>query len=369
VQFTNRLRKKTGKTLPLAALLDTPTVASLARELDPQGSEQAQAADTAQTQPVAAGNRDIVTVRGGGTDTPLFLVHDGLGETLLYRGLALRLDTNRTVYGIEPLRNASGGFAHTRIDEMASNYVERMRAIQPHGPYLLAGLCAGGVIAFEMARQLQDSGEPVDFVGIIDAADVAAAKRPFYVTRARVDRIRTLLADESVITLVPALVRKAANAVRWEIASRMAVARDRRTVQQLRTANETTEKNAEVQAAEPSIPFLKLYEVAHTLHRPEGLFSGGKVALFKASSGNGEVEDMAYQDVYSDLALGWGKRVADEIALISVPGGHSSALQEPHVATLAPLFQQALDAATAPATREPLVREPIPHDQGMVAAE
>jgi len=109
--------------------------------------------------------------------------------------------------------------------------------------------------------------------------------------------------------------------------------------------------------------------VAHTLHRPEGLFSGGKVALFKASSGNGEVEDMPYQDVYSDLALGWGKRVADEIALISVPGGHSSALQEPHVATLAPLFQQALDAATAPATREPLVREPIPHDQGMVAAE
>ncbi|MET0179779.1 MAG: KR domain-containing protein, partial [Novosphingobium sp.] len=176
VQFTNRLRKKTGRTLPLGALLNTPTVAQLAAVIDPEGSAAASAAEPTVPAADRTPQHDIVTIRAGGSLTPIFFVHDGLGETLLYRGLALRLDPNRPIYGIEPLRTASGSYAHTRISEMAAEYVVRVRAVQPVGPYLLAGLCAGGVIAFEMARQLEDSGEQVAFVGIIDAADVAAAK-------------------------------------------------------------------------------------------------------------------------------------------------------------------------------------------------
>lgn len=144
-------------------------------------------------------------------------------------------------------------------------------------------------------------------------------------------------------SLVPALARKAVNTVRWELESRLAKARDRRTVETLRTANVAATNGGE--NGEPEISFLKLYEVAHIQHRPEGLFSEGSVVLFKASSGNGDVDDMPYQDIFGDLALGWGKRVADTITLVTVPGGHSSALQEPHVATLAPLFQKAVDSA------------------------
>ncbi len=342
VQFANRLRKKTGKILPLAALLDTPTVASLAKELDPEGADTAAGTDN-QADDVGSSMRDVVTIRSGGIETPIFFVHDGLGETLLYRGLALRLDPSRPIYGVEPLKNAAGGYAHTQIREMAIDYVERVRSVQPHGPYMLAGLCAGGVIAFEMARQFQDAGERVSFVGIIDAADVAAAKRPFYIARARLGRIQSLLQEERMTSLVPALARKAVNTVRWELESRLAKARDRRTVETLRTANVAATNGGE--NGEPEISFLKLYEVAHIQHRPEGLFSEGSVVLFKASSGNGDVDDMPYQDIFGDLALGWGKRVADTITLVTVPGGHSSALQEPHVATLAPLFQKAVDSA------------------------
>jgi acyl transferase domain-containing protein/thioesterase domain-containing protein/acyl carrier protein len=343
VQFTNRLRKKTGKVLPLAALLDTPTVASLARELDPEGADTAAASEDPAADATGLATREVVTIRSGGSEPPLFFVHDGLGETLLYRGLALRLDPSRPIYGVEPLKNAAGGYAHTQISEMATNYVERIRAVQQHGPYMLAGLCAGGVIAFEMARQLQDAGERVSFVGIIDAADVAAAKRPFYIARARLGRIHSLLQEERMTSLVPALARKAVNAVRWEMESRIAKARDRRTVETLRTANVAAASDGA--GGEPEISFLKLYEVAHIRHRPEGVFADGSVVLFKANSGNGDVDDMPYQEIYSDLALGWGKRVADTITLVTVPGGHSSALQEPHVATLAPVFQTAFDGA------------------------
>ena len=366
VQFTNRLRKKTGKVLPLAALLDAPTVASLAMELDPDGADRSAESGNVTADTGGLAVQGVVTIRSGGSETPIFFVHDGLGETLLYRGLALRLDPNRPIFGIEPLKNAAGGYAHTQIHEMAANYIQRIQAVQPHGPYLLAGLCAGGVIAFEMARQLQDAGERVAFVGIIDAADVAAAKRPFYIARARLGRVHSLLREERMTSIVPSLARKAANAVRWEMVSRMAKARDRRTVQKLRAANVVPPTEG---GGEPAIAFLKLYEVAHTCHRPKGIFAGGSVVLFKASSGNGDIDDMPYQEIYGDVALGWGKRAADPIALVPVPGGHSSALQEPHVGSLAPLFQNAVNCAMDRADMGRAGGRVVSDGQDIVAAE
>ncbi|MET0250958.1 MAG: thioesterase domain-containing protein, partial [Novosphingobium sp.] len=344
VQFTNRLRKKTGRTLPLAALLETPTVARLAAVIDPEGSAAAEAGDNAADTIGLPAARRIVTIRAGGSLTPIFFVHDGLGETLLYRGLAVRLDPDRPVYGIEPLRSPSGNYGHTRIDEMAADYITLLRTVQPLGPYFLAGLCAGGVIAFEMARQLQDLGERVAFVGIIDAADVAAAKRPHHIARGRVARLRASLRGTGPLAVLPMMARKAANTVAWEIRSRMDRARDRQVI----AALQADQSGRDTVQAEPSISFLRLYEAAHREHQPHGLFEGGSVALFKAADADAVGDDVPYQFIYGDRALGWGGRVAEEMTILDVPGGHSSALQEPHVAVLARFFQQAIDKAGDP---------------------
>ncbi|WP_232492555.1 type I polyketide synthase [Novosphingobium kaempferiae] len=338
VQFTNRLRKKTGRTLPLAAMLGQPTVAALAAVIDPDS----QASDATVAPADDGFGHGVVTIRKGGTGTPLFFVHDGLGETLLYRGLALRLDGSRPVLGLEPLRKADGNYAHTRIDEMAAYHLGKVRAVQPQGPYLLAGLCAGGVIAFEMAQQLQAMGEQVAFVGIIDAADVEARKFRFGETRTRLSRVTASLRSTSALHVLPDLGRRAWNLVRWEVGSRLRQAQDRRTVQSLRGAEDALPV---AEAGSPAIPFLKLYEVAHKEHRPMGVLQSASVALFKASDDTGIVDDTPYRMVYRDYALGWGKRVREDIVILDVPGGHSSNLQEPHVATLAPLFQSALDDA------------------------
>jgi thioesterase domain-containing protein len=194
------------------------------------------------------------------------------------------------------------------------------------------------VIAFEMARQLEDIGEQVAFVGIIDAADVAATKRRFYLTRQRLDRLSTLFRNGRNARVIGTLVQRIANAVTWEVGSRLRRLRNRQKVRQIEEA--TAHAGANV------IDFLPLYEVAHQRHQPTGLFSSGHVTLFKASSGNGSIEDIPYQEIYSDILLGWGRRVADDVHVVSVPGGHGSALQEPHVATLAIHFQAAIDRAT-----------------------
>lgn len=365
VQFTNRLRKRAGKVLPLGALLESPTIAHLARVIAPNEALENGAGEA----PPPNEYREVVTIRAGGTLTPIFFIHDGLGETLLYRGLALRLDPERPVYGVEPLRNSDGSFAHTRIAEMAANYIERIRSVKPCGPYLLAGLCAGGVIAFEMAQQLQDQGDSVAFVGIIDAADVGAARRPFYITRQRYKRLRALTRQGSDLTLVSALASRLTNAVAWEIEDRVRRVRDRQAVRRIEDSNAGASSSA-ADSDTPSIGFLQLYEVAHRAHRPQGLFSAGEVTLFKATEGSGEIEDVPYQEIYSDFALGWGKRMEREVSVVPVPGGHGSALQEPHVAMLAARFQDAIDSAMADESLpEPFIGGEAVHTVTAVAAE
>jgi acyl transferase domain-containing protein/thioesterase domain-containing protein len=343
VQFTNRLRRKTGKTLPLATMLGQPTVANLAAVIDPDGRAPGETATIGEQHPVG-----VVTIRKGAQITPVFFVHDGLGETLLYRGLALRLDPARPIMGLEPLRKADGNYAHTRIDEMATYYVHQMRAVQAEGPYLLAGLCAGGVIAFEMAQQLQAMGQQVAFVGIIDAADVEARKHRFGESRVRLGRVAGMLRSSNPARILPDLARKTWNLARWEVESRLREAQDRRTVRALRADGGSAPAQAAERIEGPvAIPFLKLYEVAHKEHRPIGILRSTSVALFKAADDTGIPDDMPYRMVYRDYALGWGKRVREDIVILDVPGGHSSSLQEPHVDTLAPLFQAALDEALA----------------------
>ena len=105
----------------------------------------------------AADQDSLVLIRDGRDRPPLFLVHDGDGETMLYRNLALRLKADHAVYGLQPYSRPDVPMAHTRIAEMAAYHIDKMRSVQPRGPYLVGGMCAGGVIAFEIALQLQSA--------------------------------------------------------------------------------------------------------------------------------------------------------------------------------------------------------------------
>ncbi|WP_404481570.1 type I polyketide synthase [Novosphingobium sp. BL-52-GroH] len=364
VQFMNRLRKRTGKQLPLATLLETATVEKLGRLIDPDGAadEVGQGAGTAIPEETdAPASRKIITIRPGSRKTPLFLVHDGLGETLLYRALAMRMDPDRPVMGIEPDRYPGGTYLHTGIAEMASAYIARMQTVQPHGPYLVAGLCAGGVIAFEMARQLQDMGETTAFVGIIDAADVEAHKKSFYITRTRIQRVRALLRGDTAgeTPTMALLARRAVNAVVYDVSTRLEWMRRTRTVARMADAPVGVNDDASLDAgATPAnLSFLHLYEVAHRAHRPTGLFDGGEVVLFKATRGTGADDDVPYIDLYTDCIFGWGKRVAGDVTVVSVPGGHTSVLQEANVDVLASAMREAIVRACPTEFVTPL---PIP---------
>lgn len=130
--------------LPVDEFMRAPTIATLARTLDARLEPQSGL---------------VVALHTEAVGRPLFLVHAGGGYVFFYRALAGRL--GRPVYGIraaaddepEPFSSAS------TLEELAARYIREMKAVQRVGPYHLGGACFGGVVAFEMARQLVANGE------------------------------------------------------------------------------------------------------------------------------------------------------------------------------------------------------------------
>ena len=112
----------------------------------------------------------VVNLQQGNGRQPLFCIHPGGGNVLCYRDLVHHLGIEQTVYGIEDLRLFldEGVPTFSRIEEMADFYVAAVRTIQPEGPYLLCGWSFGGLMAFEMARQLYQQKQHVSLLALFD---------------------------------------------------------------------------------------------------------------------------------------------------------------------------------------------------------
>ena len=139
--------------LPVLAILTAPSVRALAERLEAGGPAE------------GAGYDPIVPLQTSGDKTPLFCVHPGVGEVLVFVNLAKYFVHERPFYalrarGFNPGETPFGSFA-----EMARSYADAIRAKQPHGPYALAGYSFGAAVAFEVAKLLEAEGERVDFLG------------------------------------------------------------------------------------------------------------------------------------------------------------------------------------------------------------
>jgi len=113
--------------------------------------------------------KPVVAVQAEGTKPPLFFVHGDFEHGGLYcHNLARHLGPDQPLYSVTP-HGLDGASLPWSIQAMATDRLEAVRAIQPAGPYRLGGFCNGGVLAFEMARQLQSQGESVEALLLIDS--------------------------------------------------------------------------------------------------------------------------------------------------------------------------------------------------------
>ncbi|MGW7086043.1 amino acid adenylation domain-containing protein [Streptomyces sp. NPDC054871] len=137
----------------------------------------------------------VLPIRSTGSRPPLFCVHGGLGFGIPFAALAEHLGPEQPVYALQARGLAAAGPLPQGIGEVADDYLDRIRSIQPTGPYHLLGWSYGGVVAHEMAVRLRAAGEEVAYLANMDAfPDDAHGVRPTdeeflaeFVTEAGVD--------------------------------------------------------------------------------------------------------------------------------------------------------------------------------------
>jgi amino acid adenylation domain-containing protein len=160
VRLVSRIRKQFGREVSISFLLQSPTIERVAGFLRQDGSRLQRSA--------------VVPIRAEGTRTPFFCVHPVGGNVLCYAALARQLGPEQPFYAFQ---SSTEREQHT-IEAMAEYYLQHLRAIQPQGPYRLGGWSMGGVIAFEMARELVEEGERVQLLALIDSYAPQSIDRP-----------------------------------------------------------------------------------------------------------------------------------------------------------------------------------------------
>ena len=151
-----QIERRLGRQLRLADLYEAPTAATLAARL------RAHTADAAGTLSTVA----LPTPHSSSTTAPVFLVH--LIPADLARTLAIRRPVVGLSYGLAAVGDNTGWPPPVGVEALAAHYVEQLRRIRPEGPYHLVGHSNGGIIAWEMARQLGETGTDVGLLCLID---------------------------------------------------------------------------------------------------------------------------------------------------------------------------------------------------------
>lgn len=128
----------------------------------------------------------IVPLQSSGENPPIFCIHPGVGEILVFINLANFFAEDRPFYAIRARGFNKGEPLFASLDELVSTYVNAIKETQPKGPYLIAGYSYGGPVALPIAQRLEAQGERVA-IAIIDAPPVI--KHP----RGEVDRVESAL--------------------------------------------------------------------------------------------------------------------------------------------------------------------------------
>jgi thioesterase domain-containing protein len=148
-----KVRQETGTTLPLRALFEFATPASLALQLSGTNKD---------------GYNPLIPLRKNGASSPIFCVHGGGGIGSVYSNFSRAINADYPVYGIQARGLEEGEEMHLTLDDMVESYIQAIQSIQPKGPYRLVGWSLGGTIAHEIACALEAKNEVVELLALLD---------------------------------------------------------------------------------------------------------------------------------------------------------------------------------------------------------
>lgn len=317
IQLLAQIERATGKKLPIAILFHAPTVQEMAQLI-------------LRNENISA-NQILVPIQPNGSRLPFFCVHGLGGGVIGYKELARQLGPDQPFYGLQAYAVDGVGEPDREIEAMAARYIQAIRSVQPNGPYRIGGYCYGGIVAFEMARQLQVQGQRVSLLGIFEGYAVRRSE-----ARKNLKNPGTLLRFALnlpfwMMDYGPQKYHRFIGRVRYRDKSewqRLVVEADRGGLM-----------NPGELAKSPAVPSrLRNVLDAHlrALRDYKPLMYSGHITLFR-------VRALSLTRSY-DPAMGWGQRTTGGVSLRLIPGAHYNILEQPHVKEFARQLSQDLAA-------------------------
>jgi amino acid adenylation domain-containing protein len=279
----------------------------------------------------SAKSSGLVAIQPQGQLPPFFCVHPVGGSPFCYLELSRRLGPDQPFYGLRARDLIRGEEAHADVETMAADYVEAVRAVRPSGPYRLGGWSLGGIVAFEMARQLRARGEAVETLVMFDTYAPELLGDEFHPPAGGAtleeNDAEDPLAAEGVLNRLDELSRTG-------------------TEDEVKDAFETA---ARVGLLPPEVgprEFKRWLRGCRSRIKAARAYTPqrfeGRVILFRPSDGHGG-EGRALEGGESfEPTLGWGRLAAGGVEVYTVPGTHLGMIQEPHVADLAAHLKRVL---------------------------
>ncbi|MEM6401890.1 MAG: amino acid adenylation domain-containing protein, partial [Cyanobacteria bacterium P01_D01_bin.116] len=325
VRLISEIQQQFQKNLPLAALFQSPTIEQLAIAL--------------RTQSFPRFNKILVPIQPNGSLPPLFCVPGADGQVFNFYHLARYLGAEQPFYGLQAKALDGESLPLDSIEEIATANIQAIQKVQEVGPYFLAGYSLGGHVAFEMATQLQQMGESVAYVGMLDVtaptSEVARYKNNFsHWDDAKwicemASGIEEILGENLLLkyeTLASLTAEQQINYFKQQL--------ERVGFFPPQTDNKLVSG------------LLQVFRTRFQIHYVPHQISTTNITLFRAADINFKdinSEEIKSSEHFQNPAWGWNQFCDGEVEIYTVPGDHLSILSEPHVKTLAEKIQKSLE--------------------------
>ena len=307
VRLMAQIGQQLNKHLPLATLFQGSTIEQLATLLHQQ-------TDTLPWSP-------LVAIQPKGEKPPLFCVHPGGGNVLCYFELAQHLGTEQPFYGLQAVGIEAGQKPKTTVEEMATFYIKALQTVQPQGPYQLVGWSFGGIVAFEMARQLQAQAQSVSFLALLDTVTPCFFSADSQQSKENEAQLLVELFAETNIALSPEHLRQ--------------LNPDEQLAYVIKQGQQANLFSSEIKA--PNIKrLLDVYQAnRQAFQRYQPQLYRGKITIFPAIE--------RQEELFPGTSKGWKKFTQEGVDIHPVPGNHSSMVRSPQVQVLAEQLKLCLE--------------------------
>lgn len=279
----------------------------------------------------------LVGIQTAGSKPPLFCAHPIGGNVLGYVALGRYLSPDQPLYALQAPGVDGQRQPYTNIPDLAAYYIDALQAFQPTGPYLLGGHSFGGLVAFEMAQQLQQLGQEIGLLVIMDT--------PAPIHRGVIEPI-----DDARWMV------KRSQVLERFFEKKLAV--DYTELQQLEPEAQFNYFLEKLRRADLIPPDAGHDMIRHILEVQKASHQAlvnylpqiypGKITLLRASEMVAEDSRGVFSGSFCQPALGWGELTTEPINIYEVLGDHVTMLVEPHVRVLADRLKSCINNSRKP---------------------